>query len=92
MSVCVNLSYGSWRCGSPRSRWVSVLLLTPVVICNVLDTTSGRIVIVIALKISYLFVLSNLIKSKTIELTLTGAMYVKPSNCSLIASLTDCLR
>ncbi|KAJ3577751.1 hypothetical protein NPX13_g2818 [Xylaria arbuscula] len=54
---------------------ITILLLTPVVICNIINATSSRIVIVIASIISYLLILSSLTKSRTMELTLAGATY-----------------
>ncbi|KAH8158977.1 hypothetical protein CIB48_g9271 [Xylaria polymorpha] len=65
-----------------RKSFVSVLdpllLLTPVVICNIISTISGRIVIVIASTVFYLVILSGLTKSRTMELTVAGATYVAP--------------
>ena len=52
---------------------VTCLLLIPVVICNIISTTSIRIVVVMLSTISYLFILSELTHSKTIELILAGA-------------------
>ncbi|KAI0549270.1 hypothetical protein F4679DRAFT_272939 [Xylaria curta] len=54
---------------------IALLLLIPVVICNIINTTSGRIVVVIASTISYLLILFSLTKSRTMELTLAGATY-----------------
>ena len=52
---------------------VTFLLLIPVVICNIISTTSIRITIVMLSTVSYLFILSELTHSKTIELILAGA-------------------
>ncbi|KAI1149626.1 hypothetical protein F4825DRAFT_463951 [Nemania diffusa] len=58
-----------------RLSLIALLLLILVVICNIINTTSGRIVVVIASTISYLLILSSLTKSRTMELTLAGATY-----------------
>ncbi|KAI0868413.1 hypothetical protein GGS24DRAFT_494578 [Hypoxylon argillaceum] len=58
-----------------RLSLIALLLLILVVICNIINTTSGRIVVVIASTISYLLILSGLTKSRTMELTLAGATY-----------------
>lgn len=52
---------------------VTFLLLIPVVICNIISTTSIRITVVMLSTISYLFILSELTHSRTIELILAGA-------------------
>ncbi|KAI1104100.1 hypothetical protein F4804DRAFT_308229 [Jackrogersella minutella] len=54
---------------------IALLLLIPVVICNIVNTISSRIVVVIVSTISYLLVLSGLTKSRMMELTLAGATY-----------------
>ncbi|KAI0383371.1 hypothetical protein F5Y04DRAFT_33591 [Hypomontagnella monticulosa] len=54
---------------------ITLLLLMPVIICNIIETTSSRIAIVIASTVSYLIVLSTLTKSRTMELVLAGATY-----------------
>ncbi|XTI82344.1 hypothetical protein V2W45_1228407 [Cenococcum geophilum] len=52
---------------------VTVILLMPVVICNIIKTTSIRIVIVMLSTILFLLILSGLTKSRTIELILAAA-------------------
>lgn len=52
---------------------ITLLLLIPVVICNLISTTSFRIIVVMASTISYLLVVSLLTKSRTMELILAGA-------------------
>jgi hypothetical protein len=52
---------------------ITFLLLGPVVICNIVSTTSGRIVVVMAFTIFFLLILSGLTKSNTMKLILTGA-------------------
>jgi len=54
---------------------IVLLLLVPVVICNVIATSSGRIVVVMVSMISYLLIVSGLTKSRTMELILAGATY-----------------
>ncbi|KAF4630754.1 hypothetical protein G7Y89_g7386 [Cudoniella acicularis] len=54
---------------------ITLLLLMPVVICNVISTNSIRIIIIIASTISYLLILSMLTKSRTMELIIAGATY-----------------
>jgi len=51
---------------------ITLLLLTPVVICNVISKVAVRIIVVMAFTISYLLVLSGLTKSRTIELIVAG--------------------
>jgi hypothetical protein len=51
---------------------VTLLLLMPIVICNVIKSTASRIVVVMISTISYLLVLSGLTRSKTIELIVAG--------------------
>lgn len=52
---------------------ITSLLLMPVVICNVTNTTSIRIVIIMISTMVYLAILSELTRSKTMELVLAGA-------------------
>ncbi|KAF3034659.1 hypothetical protein E8E12_001493 [Didymella heteroderae] len=54
---------------------ITSLLLMPVIICNVTDTTSIRIVIVMVSTIIYLSILAELTQSKTMELVVAGATY-----------------
>jgi hypothetical protein len=55
---------------------ITLLLLLPVVICNVTNTTSVRIFVVMVSTMSFLIVFSILTKSKTTDLILAGATYV----------------
>lgn len=52
---------------------ITSLLLMPVIICNMTDTTSIRIVIVMVSTIVYLSILAELTRSRTMELVLAGA-------------------
>jgi uncharacterized membrane protein YhaH (DUF805 family) len=52
---------------------ITALLLMPVAICNITNKTSVRIVVVMISTIVYLVVLSELTKSRTMELVLAGA-------------------
>ncbi|KAF3032014.1 hypothetical protein E8E11_000637 [Didymella keratinophila] len=54
---------------------ITSLLLMPVVICNLIDTTSVRIGIVLVFTIIYLTVLAELMQPKTMELVVAGATY-----------------
>ncbi|KAK3936714.1 hypothetical protein QBC46DRAFT_461337 [Diplogelasinospora grovesii] len=54
---------------------ITLLLVMPAVICNIVSTISIRIIIVMASTISYLLILSGLTKSRTMELILAGATY-----------------
>ncbi|KAH8765339.1 hypothetical protein F5883DRAFT_556754 [Diaporthe sp. PMI_573] len=54
---------------------ITFLLLLPVVICNIVSTTLIRIFIIMASTIFYLLIVSQLTKSKTMELILAGATY-----------------
>lgn len=51
---------------------ITSLLLMPVAICNLTQKTSSRIVVVMISTIIYLVVLSELTKSRTMELVLAG--------------------
>ncbi|KAK1993570.1 hypothetical protein LX36DRAFT_693638 [Colletotrichum falcatum] len=53
----------------------SVLLMLPVVICNVVNTASARIIVVMISTICYRLVLSGLTNSRTMELVVAGATY-----------------
>ena len=52
---------------------ITSLLLLPVVICNLVDTTSIRIGIVLVFTVVYLAILTELIEPKTMELVVAGA-------------------
>ena len=52
---------------------ITSLLLMPVIICNMTDTTSIRIVIVMVSTIIYLSILAELTQSRTMELVVAGA-------------------
>ncbi|KAK4222723.1 hypothetical protein QBC38DRAFT_489203 [Podospora fimiseda] len=54
---------------------ITILLILPVVVCNLVSTLSLRILIVMACTISYLVILLALTKSKTMELVVAGATY-----------------
>jgi len=52
---------------------VTFLLLTPVVVCILVDSIAARILIIVISTAFYLTVLSRLTKSRMIELILAGA-------------------
>ena len=52
---------------------ITFLLLTPVVICILVDNVPARILVIIASTALYLMALSHLTRTKMIELTLAGA-------------------
>lgn len=52
---------------------ITFLLLTPVVICILVDNTPARILIIITSTALYLMALSRLTRTKMLELTLAGA-------------------
>ncbi|KAH7304139.1 hypothetical protein B0I35DRAFT_363654, partial [Stachybotrys elegans] len=54
---------------------ITLLLLMPVVICNLVETMFIRIIIVILSTIVYLITISLLTRSRTIELMVAGATY-----------------
>ncbi|KAI1370095.1 hypothetical protein F4677DRAFT_398262 [Hypoxylon crocopeplum] len=54
---------------------ITLLLMSPVVICNLISTISARIVVIMLFTILYLLILSCLTKSRTMELILAGATY-----------------
>lgn len=56
--------------------FITLLLLAPVVICNIIKTPLVRILVVMVSTITYLIVISAFTKSRTIELVLAGATYV----------------
>jgi uncharacterized membrane protein YhaH (DUF805 family) len=55
---------------------ITLLLLLPVVICNMTNTTSVRIFVVMVSTMSFLVVFSILTKARTTDLILAGATYV----------------
>lgn len=55
---------------------IVLLLLIPVVICNVAGNTSVRLFVVAVFPLCYLLLLSVLTKSRTIELILATVAYV----------------
>lgn len=52
---------------------ITLLLILPVVICNAIQTTSIRIVVVVLSTLVYLLLLSILTKCKTMELIVATA-------------------
>ncbi|KAI0133390.1 hypothetical protein F4776DRAFT_133889 [Hypoxylon sp. NC0597] len=54
---------------------ITLLLMMPIIVCNIVSTISVRIVIVMASTITYLLILSTLTRSRTMELILAGATY-----------------
>ncbi|KAF5639372.1 hypothetical protein F52700_4224 [Fusarium sp. NRRL 52700] len=54
---------------------VTLLLLLPIVVCNVVSTAAVRIFIVMVSTIVYLLVLSGLTRAKTTELVVAGTTY-----------------
>ena len=54
---------------------ITVLLLMPIVVCNIVRDTILRIVIVMVSTVLYLLVLSGLTRAKTIELLLAATTY-----------------
>ncbi|KAI1776945.1 hypothetical protein F4818DRAFT_412368 [Hypoxylon cercidicola] len=54
---------------------ISLLLLTPIVVCNAVLSLSGRIWVVAFSTMAYLLVVSALAKSRTIELIVAGATF-----------------
>ena len=60
------------------TRWVilpliTILLLTPIAVCKVLDSMTARIVIILISTIVFLGILSGLTKARTIEMFIAGA-------------------
>ncbi|KAB8250161.1 hypothetical protein BDV35DRAFT_343228 [Aspergillus flavus] len=54
---------------------ITMLLLAPVILCNVTTSATLRVVIIMTFTISHLLILSILAKSRTIELIIAGATY-----------------
>ena len=54
---------------------ITLFLLLPVVLCNIITTNSARVAIIMGSTAAYLCVLSILVQARTIELILAGATY-----------------
>ncbi|KAI0384133.1 caspase domain-containing protein [Hypomontagnella monticulosa] len=52
---------------------ISILLLTPVIICNFVNDLSARLVIVVLATMGFTIALSGLTKTRTVELIIAGA-------------------
>ena len=63
---------------------ITLLLLTPVVICNFVRTLTPRLVIIVIATTGFIAVLSGLTRARTVELIVAGATYVwvAPSSTS----------
>lgn len=57
---------------------ITLLLMMPIVICNLVGTNAGRILVVIFSTISYLAILAELTNTRTVELIVAGTTYVIP--------------
>ncbi|KAF3069920.1 hypothetical protein CFAM422_006836 [Trichoderma lentiforme] len=55
---------------------ITVLLLTPVIICNLIDGLTARLVIVVFATTGFIAALSCLIKIRAIDLIIAGATYM----------------
>lgn len=55
---------------------ITLLLLLPIIVCNVITDAVVRIVIVMAATVFYLIVLSDLTKAKTMELVIAATTQV----------------
>ncbi|KAI1438308.1 hypothetical protein GGR50DRAFT_705287 [Xylaria sp. CBS 124048] len=53
--------------------FVAILLLTPVIICNFLESLTARLVVIIVATTSFVAVLSGFTKVRTVELVVAGA-------------------
>lgn len=51
---------------------VTILLLMPIVVCNILTSTQSRIIVVMISTLCYLLFLARMTRSKTIELIVAG--------------------
>ena len=56
---------------------ITFLLLTPVVICILVDDIPARILIIITSTVLYLMVISRLTRTKMIEMILAGATWAR---------------
>ncbi|UPK92984.1 hypothetical protein LCI18_003919 [Fusarium solani-melongenae] len=54
---------------------ITLLLMMPIVICNLVGTNAGRILVVILSTISYLAILAELTNTRTVELIVAGTTY-----------------
>ncbi len=53
--------------------FIIFLLLTPVIICNFVDSLTARLVVIIIATAGFIAVLSSLTKAKTVELVVASA-------------------
>lgn len=57
---------------------ITLLLLTPVVVCNFVAELTPRLIIVVISTTGFIAILSGLTRTRTVELIVAGATYVKP--------------
>ena len=57
--------------------FITILLLSPVIVCNMVHSLSARLIIVTLATSSFVSILSGLTKNSTTELTVAGATYVR---------------
>lgn len=55
---------------------ITLLLLLPIIICNLANTVPVRIAVVLTSTIVYLLIVSTLLRPKTMELLLAAVTYV----------------
>ncbi|KAK4170902.1 hypothetical protein QBC36DRAFT_250540 [Triangularia setosa] len=65
----------TWVTRMLMTPFVVVLLLAPVVICNLVDSLTARLVVIIAATTVFVAVLSGLTRARTAELVVAGATY-----------------
>ncbi|KAE8447334.1 hypothetical protein EG329_010892 [Mollisiaceae sp. DMI_Dod_QoI] len=53
--------------------FITILLLTPVIICNFFDSLTARLVVIIAATAAFISILSGLTRARTVELAVAGA-------------------
>ncbi|KAH7323188.1 hypothetical protein B0I35DRAFT_350816, partial [Stachybotrys elegans] len=59
------------------TAFVAILLLSPIVICNAINSITGRLVVVVFATTGFIAAVAGLTNSRTIELMVAGATYVQ---------------
>jgi len=70
---------------------ITLLLLTPVLVCNAVQDPTARIIVIVASNIVIQTVLSGIAKSRTIELFVAGATYEDFHQSATDEKLAYCL-
>lgn len=65
----------TWLARMLMTPFVVILLMAPVVICNLIGSLTARLVVIVAATTGFVAVLSGLTKARTAELVVAGATY-----------------